>query len=283
MGATVVSEWRWRIVSIENQNQQGARVASLFVKRPVLALVLNLLIIMGGAAAFLGAEVRELPNVDQPVLSIDTDFNGASAETVDNQVTSIIEGAVARVQGISSISSSSRQSRSSVDMSFVDGTNIETATSDVRDALSRILDHLPASIIPTVVKGDPNAQPIVQLSVTSTTLTQDELTSLVDNTISARFAAIPGVADVQVHGEQAKAFMVDVNQAELASVGLTVADLNRSLAGASFDVPTGTLNGRNSVIPIRTTAPLATTAAFENILIKDKVFGPDRKVTFQPG
>ena len=253
------------------KDTQGGAIASFFVRRPVLALVLSILIVLGGIAALLGIEVRELPNVDQPVLSIDTDYTGASADTVDNQVTSIIEGAVARVQGVSSISSTSRQSRSSVDMSFVEGTDLETAISDVRSALSRVADQLPATVIPTVVKGDPNAQPIVQLSVTSNTVSRDDLTALVDNTIAPRFTAVPGVADVQIYGEQAKAFLVDVDQSKLASVGLTVADLKAALSSAAFDTPTGTLAGGNEVIPIRATGPVATPAAFEDVILKPRV------------
>src|SRR5262245_15894817 len=94
-------------MSIEKQTEQGGRIASLFVRRPVLAVVINALIIVGGIAAFFGVEVRELPTVEQPVLSVSTSFPGAAAETVDREVTATVEGAVARVQGVTSISSSS--------------------------------------------------------------------------------------------------------------------------------------------------------------------------------
>jgi HAE1 family hydrophobic/amphiphilic exporter-1 len=269
-------------MSIEKQNEQGGAIASLFVKRPVLALVLNALIIVGGIAAFLGVEVRELPNVDQPVLSVNTDYTGATAQTVDNEITATIEGAVARVQGVASISSTSSQGRSQVSMGFVDGTNLDSATSDVRDALARVADHLPTTVsAPRVVKADPNAQAIIQLAVTSDTIKRDDLTTLVDNTISERLAAVPGVADVQIYGEQAKAFLIDVDPIRLASQGLTVADISSALNSVAFDAPSGTLNGTNQNIAIRAIAQVATPADFENIVVKGKTrIGDVAKVVF---
>src|SRR3982751_6278092 len=189
------------------ENTQGARLAGLFVRRPVLAVVINALIIVGGLAAFLGIEVRELPQVDQPVLSINTNFDGASADTVDREITSTVEGAVARVQGVTGISSSSSYGRSQVTLTFADGTNLDSATSDVRDATARLVNQFPDGVdAPVIVKADTNAQAIMQLSVTSDTLSRDELTNLVDNQISEALAAVPGVADLQIYGEQSKVF-----------------------------------------------------------------------------
>ena len=260
-------------MSIEKQNEQGGNIAALFVRRPVLAMVLNALIIVGGIAAFLGVEVRELPNVDQPVLSVNTSYTGATAQTVDNEITSTIEGAIARVQGVSSISSTSSLGQSRVSIGFVDGTNLDSATSDVRDALARVTNKLPDTpnlTPPVVVKADPNAQAIIQLAVTSDTVKKDDLTTLVDNTISERLAAVPGVADVQIYGEEAKAFLIDINAAKLASSGLTVADIATALNSVAFDAPSGTLNGTNQNIGIRAIAEVTTPAAFENIVIKGK-------------
>jgi HAE1 family hydrophobic/amphiphilic exporter-1 len=260
-------------MSIEKQNEQGGAIASLFVRRPVLAMVLNALIIVGGIAAFLGVEVRELPNVDQPVLSVNTTYTGATAQTVDNEITSTIEGAVARVQGVASISSTSSNGQSRVSIGFVDGTNLDSATSDVRDALARIQRRLPDTVdTPTVVKADPNAQAIIQLALTSDspTVKRDDLTALVDNTISERLAAVPGVADVQIYGEEAKAYLIDIDPAKLAARGLTVADISNALSSVAFDAPAGTLNGPNQSIAIRAVAQVQTPAEFENIVVKGK-------------
>jgi len=269
-------------MSIEKQNEQGGAIASLFVKRPVLAMVINALIVVGGIAAFLGVEVRELPNVDQPVLSVNTNYTGATAQTVDNEITATIEGAIARVQGVSSISSTSSNGQSRVSIGFVDGTNLDAATSDVRDALARVTNRLPTTVdAPVVVKADPNAQAIIQLAVTSDTVKRDDLTTLVDNTISERLAAVPGVADVQIYGEAAKAFLIDVDAAKLAASGLTVGDIATALNSVAFDAPAGSLNGPNQNIAIRAIAEVSSPAEFENIVIKGKTrIGDVAKVVF---
>ena len=158
-------------MSIAQKNERGGTLAALFVRRPVLAVVINALIVVAGLAALIGAEVRELPSVEQPVLSISTNFRGAAAETVDREITAVVEGAVARVQGVTSISSSSSNGRSRVTLSFTDGTNLDVATSDVRDALSRVGRQLPDDVEdPTIFKADSDAQPVMQLAMTSDTM-----------------------------------------------------------------------------------------------------------------
>jgi HAE1 family hydrophobic/amphiphilic exporter-1 len=271
-------------MSIQAQNAQGAKLAGLFVRRPVLAVVINALIVVGGLAAFLGVEVRELPQVDQPVLSINTSFSGASADTVDREITASIEGAVARVQGVTGISSSSSYGRSRVTLTFADGTNLDNATSDVRDATARLVNRFPDGVdAPTIVKADSDASAIMQLSVTSETLSRDELTNLVDNQISEALAAVPGVADLQIYGEQAKVFTIDVDQSKLASLGLTVADITRGLSTIGFDTAAGTINGANQNISVRALADVTTPADFENIVINGKTrLGDVASVVFGP-
>jgi len=271
-------------MSIQEQNAQGAKLAGLFVRRPVLAVVINALIVVGGLAAFLGVEVRELPQVDQPVLTINTSFTGASADTVDRQITSVIEGAVARVQGLTGVSSSSSYGRSQVTLTFADGTNLDGATSDVRDATARVLNKLPDGVdAPTIVKADSNASSIMQLSVTSDTLSRDDLTNLVDNQISEALSAVPGVADLQIYGEQAKVFTIDVDQNKLASYGLTVGNIQTALNSIAFDTAAGTINGANQNISVRAAADVTSPADFENLIINGKTrLGDVARVVFGP-
>ena len=268
----------------QKQNTQGGKLAGLFVRRPVLAVVINALIVVGGLAAFLGVEVRELPEVDQPVLSINTTFDGASADTVDREITSSVEDAVARVQGVTGISSSSSYGRSQVTLTFADGTNLDSATSDVRDATARLINKFPDGVdAPTIVKADTNAQAIMQLSVTSDTLSRDDLTNLVDNQISQAFSAVPGVASLQIYGEQAKVFTIDVDQNKLAAVGLTVGTIQTALNSIAFDTAAGTLNGANQNISVRALAEVTTPADFENIIINGKTrLGDVATVVFGP-
>lgn len=272
-------------MSIQSQNERGGAIAGLFVRRPVLAIVVSCLIIVAGLAAFFGVEIRELPSVERPTLSISTNFPGAAAETVDREITSAIEGVVARIQGVASISSDSSYGRSRVSMTFTDGTNLDNATSDIRDALGRITNRLPdGAETPTIVKAASNAQAIIQLAVTSDTMPKDELTALVENTISERLAAVPGVADVQINGSQDKSFEIDVDQVKLASLGLTVGDIRNALSTIAFDSPAGSLNGTNQNIAIRAIAEVNTPEQFENIVIKGTTrLGDVASVVFSPG
>jgi hydrophobic/amphiphilic exporter-1 (mainly G- bacteria), HAE1 family len=259
-------------MSIESQNKRGGALAGLFVRRPVLAFVINAIIVVAGLAALVGVQVRELPNVARPVITVTTNYAGASAETVDTQVTSVIEGAVARVPGVTSMSSDSRYGRSRTTIEFSSSTDLNVAASDARDAVSRAQRNLPdGADTPTIVKADANGNAIMRLSVTSDTMGIGQLTDLVNNTVADQLAAVPGVADVQVYGDQSQVFVVDINQAKLAARGLTLGDLSNALSTISFDTPAGTLNATNQNIIVRATANVTSPAQFENIQIKNQV------------
>jgi hydrophobic/amphiphilic exporter-1 (mainly G- bacteria), HAE1 family len=243
-----------------------------FVRRPILALVFNALIIVAGLAAYFGIEVRELPQVDQPVITVRTDFAGASPDTVDREVTEIVEGAVARVSGLKSVSSQSSFGSSRVTLEFTPSTNVDTASSDVRDAVGRVSNNLPEDAEePRIIKADADSQPIMRMAMTSTTLSPEDLTLLVENEIVDRIAAVEGVADVETYGTQEKVFRIDVDQAKLASRGLTVASLSNTLATMAFDVPAGSLTSPTQAIVVRATADITTPAQFENLLLQDRV------------
>ena len=243
-------------------------LSSLGVRRPVLAIVLNLLIIVAGAAALSGVEIRELPNVDRPVITVRADYPGASPETVDTQVTSVIEGAVARVPGIVSISSSSDYGDSRVTLEFDPSIDLSVAAADVRDAVGRAARGLPEDVeTPTVVKADADSSPIIRLSVTSDRRTPGELTDEVENQIADSFAAIPGVADVQVYGETRQVVRVIVDPLALASRGLSLGDLGDALEDAALDVPAGTLETSAQELVVRADATVTTAAQIEAIAI----------------
>ena len=245
---------------------------ALFVRRPILALVFNTLMVVAGLAAYFGVEVRELPDVDRPVVTVRTVFDGASPQTVDQELTKIIEGAVARVSGLKSVSSNSSFGQSRVTLEFSDATDLSVAANDVRDAIGRITEQLPDQAdAPQIVKADSDSQPIMRLAVTSSTMTMDDLTQLVDKEIKDRLAAVEGVADVELYGDQEKVFRIDVDQAALAGRGLTIGDLTTALATAALDVPAGSLKSARQDIVVRATAALQTPEDFSRLIIKDRV------------
>ncbi|MCZ4428562.1 efflux RND transporter permease subunit [Agrobacterium sp. SOY23] len=245
---------------------------ALFVRRPILAAVLNTLLVVAGLAALVGVEVRELPDVDRPSISVRTTYDGAAPETIDQEVTQTIEGAVARVSGVKSIASNSQFGTSRVTMEFGDNVDMAVAANDVRDAIGRIADQLPDDADePQIIKADSDSQPIMRLAVTSSTLSMEDLTKLVDDEIIDRLAAVDGVADVELYGDQEKVFRVDLNQAALASRGLTVTDVSNALASAALDVPAGSLKSTTQDIVVRATARLTKPEDFSNLLIKNNI------------
>mgnify|MGYP001627954311 FL=1 len=251
---------------------QDAGGIGLFVRRPILAFVLSALILIAGFAGLSGIEIRELPDVDSPVVTVTTNFPGASPETVDQEITSRVEGAVGRVSGIRSISSSSRYGRSRVTLEFGDSVDLDVAATDTRDAMARISGQLPdGADDPRIVKADANAQPVLRVSVTSSTRSPQDLSQLVSERVEDRLFSVAGVADVQVYGDSAPIFRVDIDQRKLAARGLTLASVRNALATVAFDVPAGDLSGARQTINVRTTAMISTTEAFEELEVAENV------------
>jgi len=257
---------------------------ALFVRRPILALVVSAMLVLAGIAALLGVEVRELPNVDRPVVTVTTAYSGASPESVDQEVTSRIEGAVGRVQGIRAISSNSRFGRSRVTLEFEENVDLDVAATDARDAVARIVNQLPEGTeTPRVVKADANAQAVVRVAVTAPGRSPQDLTRIVQDRVEDRLISVDGVADLQIYGAREPVFRVDIDLAELASRGLTLADLRRALADVAYDAPAGDLAGDRQSISVRTTATVASEADFESLVITGDVRVRDvARVTLGP-
>lgn len=261
-----------------------AGFTALFIRRPIFAAVTNALLVVAGLAAFYGIEVRELPDVDRPVITVRTSFDGAAPQTIDQQLTTVVEGAVARVAGLKSISSTSSFGSSRVTLEFSDSTDLNVAASDVRDAIARVTNRLPDDADePRIVKADSDSDPIMRLAVTSDRMSLEDLTLLVDNEIIDRLASVDGVADVELYGDQDKIFRIDVDQSALASRGLTVASLTSALSNIAFDVPAGSITSTTQDIVVRATADLKTPEDFTRLIIDRNVrLGDVATVTFGP-
>ena len=271
-------------MSETSSEKASESITALFIRRPVLALVLNTLLMVAGLAALFGVEIRELPDVDRPVITINTNFSSASAETIDREITAIVEGAVSRISGVKSISSASSYGRSRITVEFNDGVDLDVAASDMRDAVSRIQNQLPDDVDPpTIVKADANADAIMRLAVTSDTMTVQDLTLLVEEQVLDALSAVPGVAEVQKFGDRQKVFLVDIDQSRLASLGLTVADVRNALATVAFDAPAGSLSSNTQNLIVRASASVTTPQAFEQIVVNGTTrLGDFAKVTLGP-
>lgn len=267
----------------EREKDKGGLVA-LFIRRPVSAFVLNVLIMVAGLAALQGIDVRELPDVDRPVVTVSTDFDGAAAETIDREITQKLEDAVARVSGVKTISSRSSFARSRVTVEFNDGVDLNVAAADIRDAISRVTNDLPDDADSSrIIKADSNADAVMRLAVTSTTMSVDDLTVLTEDQIVDTLSAVSGVADVQVNGDRDKIFRIDINPAKLASYGLTIADVTRTLSDMALDAPAGSLRSSNQALVVRATANISTPEEFENVYLNNRVrIGDIANVTLGP-
>ena len=201
---------------------------ALGVRRPWLVAVINLLIVIAGVGALLAVEVRELPDVDRPMINVRAQLPGASPQTMDAEVTSMLEGAVARVSGVRDISSASEENSARIRAEFQPGADVDRAAADVREAVSRVTRELPAAVEQlSVYKADEDAEEIVRIAVLSQRYSEEALTRIVEQDIVPAFVSLPGVADVPLFGQRQRVLRVSVDPLRLTSYGLTVTDVAR--------------------------------------------------------
>lgn len=262
----------------------GNDLASLAIRRPLLVLVLNLLVALAGIAAIFGVEVRELPDVDRPVVTVSGNFPGASPETMDSEVTSIVEGALARVTGVQTINSSSEENNFRIRAEFLPGVDLDSAAADVREAVSRVERQLPDAVEQvTVVKADSNAQPVVRLAAYSESLSEEDLTRVVENDIVPELISIAGVADVSVSGDRRRMLHVVADPLRLTAFGVSVTELADVLDSVPMDVPAGSFRSRDMNLIVRADASVVTPEAVKDLVLRDSVtVGDVAEVYFGP-
>lgn len=247
----------------------GDGLPGLAVRRPLMAAVLNLLIVIAGLAAILGVEVRELPDVDRPVVSVRASLPGAAPETMDAEVTSILEGGIATVSGVREIRSSSEENSSRIQVEFNPGVDLDTAASDVREAVSRVTRDLPDRVENLfVTKANDQGQAILTLAIISDAYSEEELTRIIENDITPEFLAINGVATVQEFGTRIRQMRVLVDPLRLNRFGLTIADVADALRQAPFDVPVGSFRSDAQELIVRAEATAATPELIKSIYIR---------------
>ena len=217
-------------------------LSDVSVRRPVSAAVGAIVLCVIGLAAFFFLPVRELPDVDPPVVSVSTSYAGASAEVIESRITEPIEQQIAGIQGVERITSTSRDGRSSVNIEFSLDRNIDDAANDVRDRVSRVLGRLPDQADPPEVsKADSDSSPIIILFLRSTSMNRLELTDYADRYLVDRLATVPGVATVNIFGEQRYAMRIWLDAPAMAARGLTVTDVETALTSQNVELPAGTL------------------------------------------
>ena len=249
-----------------------SELPSFSVRRPTAVVVMNLLIVIAGLGALFGIEVRELPDVDRPVVTVRAFFDGASPETMDAEVTSVVEGAVARVSGIRAINSASEENNMRVRAEFLANVDLDVAANDVREAVAAIERRLPEGVEDiTIVKADADAAPIIRLALVSNRLSQESLTRLAEDDVAAELSAIPGVATVALFGDQERVLRVVVEPMRLASYGLSIDDVAKVLRSTSLDVPAGSFKSGDQLLLVRADASVWRPADVEGLALRDDV------------
>lgn len=251
-------------------------LSTLSIKRPVLTIVLNLVIILFGYLGYKFLGVREYPSIDPAQISIRTNYTGANADIIESQITEPLEKAINSIDGIRNITSSSNQGSSSITIEFNLEKDLEAAANDVRDKVSQAIRSLPEDIDsqPIVSKADANSEAIISMTVQSETRNALELSDYAENVISQRLETIPGVSGVQIWGQKRYAMRLWINPYQLASYGLTVADVRKALNDQNVELPSGKITGDNTELTVKTVGNLTTPEEFNNIIIKaegDKV------------
>lgn len=244
------------------------QLSDVSIRRPVFASVISLLLCVAGIAGLMGLPVREYPQIDPPIVSVNTAYKGASNEVIESRVTEVIERAVAGIEGITNISSFSQNDRSSISIEFDVNRDPDAAAADVRDRVGRVLARLPDGVdAPVIQRVDSNAQAILWIGVTSTKLDALELTDLLRRTMVDRLATVPGVASVNIGGERRYAMRIAINRTALAARRLTVQDVETAIKRQNVDLPGGRLTSSQRELTVKTDSKLSTREEFANIVV----------------
>lgn len=251
-------------------------LSTLSIKRPVLTIVLNLMLILFGIIGYTYLGVREFPSIDPAQISVRTNYAGANSDIIESQITEPLEKAINSIDGIRNITSSSNQGSSNINIEFNLDKNLEEAANDVRDKVSQAIRSLPQDIDapPVVSKADADSEPIITMTVQSDNRNVLELSDYADNVIAQRLQTIPGVSSVQIWGQRKYAMRLWIDPVKLASYGCTVSDVRDALDAQNVELPSGKLTGDNTELTVKTIGNLSTEEQFNNIIIRaegDKV------------
>jgi multidrug efflux pump len=245
-------------------------LSELCIRRPVFATVLSLIMLLIGVVAFERLTVREYPKVDEPVVSVSTTYPGAPAILMESQITQVLEGSLAGIEGIDIIESTSRAESSRITVRFKPDVDIDAAASDVRDRVSRVRRQLPDEITePVIAKVEADAQAIIYITFRSDRMSAIELTDYIDRYIVDRFKNLTGVADVSIFGERRYAMRIWIDRDRLAGYGLTVQDVEDALRAQNADIPAGRIESSQREFTVLSRTSLSTPVEFENIVLKN--------------
>ncbi|MEM9724981.1 MAG: efflux RND transporter permease subunit [Pseudomonadota bacterium] len=244
-------------------------LSDLSVKRPIVAAVMSIVIVLCGFAAYDQLPLRQFPDIDPPVVSIDTNYPGAAANVVESRVTEPIEARIAGLEGIDTIESASSDGASRITVSFRVGRDVDAAANDVRDRVAGVLDDLPPETDPPEIsKVDSNQDVIMWLNLTSDRLTVPELTDYARRYLVDRFSVLDGVSRVRVGGQQNFALRIWLDRKEMAARGVAVSDIEERLRAENVELPAGSLESSDRQLTVRVNRSFTRASDFENLALQ---------------
>lgn len=247
-----------------------ASLSHTSINRPVLAIVMSLVIIIFGIIGFQLLGVREYPSVDPPVITVATSYPGANADIIESQVTEPLEEQINAIAGIKSITSVSRDGRSTITVEFNLNIKLETAANDVRDKVSRAVRNLPPDAEPPVVsKADADASPIIGLQLRSEKIPLLELSDVAENIVKERLQTIDGVSSVDIWGEKRYSMRLWMDPIKLAAFNLTPLDVFNAVNSENIELPSGLVEGDQTELTVRTMGRLTTAEEFNDLIVKE--------------
>ncbi len=245
-------------------------LSDLSIRRPVLATVMSLVVALVGLIAYDRLTVREYPKIDEPVVTVETTFKGASADIIESQVTQILEESLSGIEGIDYMSSISRQEKSQITIRFRLDREPDAAANDVRDRVSRVRSRLPDDIDePVIAKVEADAQPVLYLAFSSDRHSPLEVTDFADRFVKDRLQNLPGVADVRIFGERRYAMRIWLDAVRLAAYHLTPQDVETALQRQNIEIPAGRIESSAREFTVVSQTDLRTPAQFEDIILRE--------------
>lgn len=243
-------------------------ISDISVRRPVFAAVIAMLITVLGLVGFFNLSVREYPDVDPPVVSVNTTYTGAAATVVESRITQVLEDRLAGVEGLRTITSRSQDGQSNITVEFEAGRDVDEAANDVRDRIGSAANDLPEDVLaPQVRKVDADASPILWLVATKPDWTNLQLSDWADRNLTDRFAALDGVAQVQIGGEQRPSMRIWIQPEKLAAMSLTPADVETALRDQNVELPAGRIESETQNVTLRVDRPFTTPAQFSQLIV----------------
>ena len=243
-------------------------LSDVSIKRPVFATVISMILVIFGMFAFRNLSIREYPAIDPPILSITTQYKGANNQIIESQITQLIEDSIAGIEGIRSITSSSREGSSSIQVEFRLDRDIDGAANDVRDKIARILARLPEDADqPVIAKVEADARPIIWFSLLSDKMSALELTDYADRFLVDRLSTVPGVANVRIGGERRYAMRIWLNKQAMAAREITVQDVETSLKQQNLELPSGRIESIEREFTVLSDTGLKTPEQFAGLVL----------------